>query len=219
MSMTMTAPRISFALDAERYLGTGADSTHPWGSKNDETHCPLFVKACEREMPMRPLWFLDLGCAGGGLVEDFLDYGHVALGLEGSDWPLRNGRKAWQRYPHSFFCCDITGEFRITDNASQPAVFDVVSAWEVLEHLPEEALSQFFKNVRSHMRGLPLFTGSISLKPDVVEGVTYHVTVKPEEWWRETFAKNGFEWIDSPFAANEQARTDAGGVHFCARRK
>ena len=48
--------------------------------------------------PGRFIKVLDLGCAGGGMVHDFLDGGHVAVGLEGSDYCLKN-----QKFENPYF--------------------------------------------------------------------------------------------------------------------
>ena len=61
------------------------DHKHPRGTRNDNTRHPRFVRKCETVFG-RKIRALDLGCAGGGLVLDFLLAGHSAVGLEGSDY-------------------------------------------------------------------------------------------------------------------------------------
>ena len=45
------------------------------------------------------LRFLDLGCAGGGLVRSYLEDGYFAMGLEGSDSSKRKRSGEWDTIP------------------------------------------------------------------------------------------------------------------------
>ncbi|MGB1548571.1 MAG: hypothetical protein ACPHIA_08600, partial [Alphaproteobacteria bacterium] len=56
------------------------DHLHPRGTMNDNTRHPRFVTAL-REWLGDDLSYLDLGCAGGGLVFDFLINGFEAYGI------------------------------------------------------------------------------------------------------------------------------------------
>lgn len=106
------------------------------GTRNDNTRCPRFVRKCE-DIFGHKIRALDLGCAGGGLVLDFLLAGHSSVGLEGSDYSLKWQRAEWRFLRDRLFTCDITEPYSIIDNsAGKPAQFDLISAWEVLEHLP-----------------------------------------------------------------------------------
>ena len=42
--------------------------------------------------------FLDLGCSGGQLVIDYIDRGHLGIGLEGSNYSVINKRANWPKY-------------------------------------------------------------------------------------------------------------------------
>lgn len=184
------------------------DHQHPWGSYRDDTTCPAFLQACQREFP-HLLRYLDLGCAGGGLVREFLDAGHFAIGIDGSDTPRKLGR--WDKYPDNFVTADISRIFALGRK------FDVISAWEVMEHMFLERLSVLFANIRNHLAQGGIFVCSISLRPDVVNGIVYHQTVMPKEWWLEQFAVNGMEIVESPFGHHEYARTDPCSFHVAAR--
>jgi SAM-dependent methyltransferase len=138
---------------------------------------------------------LDLGCAGGGLVRSIIDDGHFAVGLEGSDYPMLNQTGEWGTIPLHLFTCDITKPFRLTDrSAGDPILFDAVTAWEVMEHIPEHDLPGLFENIERHLMpgGCLLFSIATFLDWDQRTGTIWHNTVKPREWWYERFAMLGF---------------------------
>ncbi len=73
----------------------------------------------------------------------------------------------------------------------------MVTAWEFLEHIPEERLPTVVENVRRHLHPTEgLFIASIHLRPCSVEGIEYHATVRPEWWWRSLFLDHGFYPLD-----------------------
>lgn len=182
------------------------DHRHPRGSANDNTRSPRFVAACERLFE-RQVSHLDLGCAGGGLVRDFLIRGHRSMGLEGSDFSLLEQRAEWRLLGDRLRTCDITEPFALSDGDS-PATFDVISAWEVLEHLPEARLPQFFENVRAHLAPGGVFVASIALFEDAdpETGAVWHVTLKEPDWWTQRIRAAGMELIPTPFAPRDYVR-------------
>lgn len=163
------------------------DHLQPNGAIHDNSTDTAFIELVERHFG-RPLTTLDIGCAGGLLVHDFLLRGHHALGLEGSDAPKVEQRGEWPKIPHNLFTCDCSRPFQILfDDA--PASFDVITAWEVLEHIPEERLPTFLVNVRSHLAPDGLFLASIPWGADP----PWHVTLKERPWWDALFSAHGFE--------------------------
>ena len=184
------------------------DHKHPRGTRNDNTRHPRFVRKCE-EIFGRKVRALDLGCAGGGLVFDFLLRGHEAIGLEGSDYSLRNQRAEWRLLSQHLLTCDITQPFELRErNGGGMARFDVICAWEVLEHLPEELLPQFFANVSAHLSKDGLFAASIATSEDFDEetGAIYHVTIKPRDWWEQKYREGGLEPVSGLFEVKDFPR-------------
>ncbi len=90
------------------------DHLVPWGTQLDNTRWPRFVRACEALVGRGPLRMMDLGCAGGGLVLDFLLAGHSAVGIEGSDFSVVRQRAEWRTIPFNLFTADITKPFTIS---------------------------------------------------------------------------------------------------------
>lgn len=194
------------------------DHLFPLGAINDNTSCPAFLKACERIMPAELLLYLDLGCAGGQLVREFIEAGNVAFGVDGAAAAMREN---WAKYPDHYFGADISHAFTIESPIGPPGMpicFDVISAWEVPEHIPEERLPQFFQNVRTHLKETGLFVSTISTVACEVNGHVYHRTIHDLNWWRRSFLNNGLIPILSPFSDHEYARHDTGSYPLVARK-
>lgn len=184
-----------------------ADHTHPRGTATDNSRHPRFVAACERHF-QRALKALDLGCGGGGLVRDFLIRGHAAMGLEGSDYSEKSQRAEWRVLGGRLRTCDILEPFRISDSQGQSIEFDVITAWEVLEHLPREKLPTFFENVRTHLGRDGLFVASVAQfeDKDPLTGVAWHVTLEARSWWEDMMRRSGLTPIMSPFDVSDYVR-------------
>lgn len=190
------------------------DYLYPRGTANDNTRYPRFIKKCESILRQdRGLSFLDLGCSGGGMVLDAIIRGHLGIGLEGSDWSLVQQRAEWRLLRENLFTCDITKPFLLVDKEKgEVKQFDVITAWEVLEHIKEEDLKQMFINIKKHLSENGIFVGSISSWNDIdaETGINWHVTVQPKEWWLEKLHKWGFEEIDGEMQKEDLAR---GGIN------
>ncbi len=211
------------------------DTKFPRGCKNDNSIAPRFNrKLYQLFKGAKPLRVLDLGCAGGGFVRSLLDDGHFGVGLEGSDYPLINQTGEWSTISNHLFTCDVTKPFRLADrDTDQPLLFDAITAWEVMEHIPDEALPRLIENLDGHLApgGLLLFSIATFLDWDYQTGVVWHVTVKPRTWWEDRFADLGFEVEDEhPFGKDDWLRgsgqcrgdwheDDGLGFHIALRRK
>lgn len=167
------------------------DHKVPSGTANDNTHQRSFVRQTERIFG-RKVNHADLGCSGGGLVKDFVDYGHNSIGIEGSDYSQKIKRAEWGTIPDRLFTADITKPFQIVDDEDNPVQCDIITAWEVMEHIQREDLPALFENLRNNLVDGGLFVASVATFPD--EG--YHVTLEEEPWWLEQFAAGGFVPVD-----------------------
>ena len=145
---------------------------------------------------------LDLGTGAAGLVFEFAANGVLAVGIDGSDFCRRNRIGYWPLLPNNLLTCDITKPFSFsTLPESDAAKFDLITMWEVLEHLHEHDLPELFRNIESNLSDQGFFVGSISLvEYSDASGSPYHVTLKPRDWWHEQFASHGLEMLDThPF--------------------
>ncbi len=164
---------------------------------------------------IKNLQCLDLGCAGGGFVHSFIRDGHTALGLEGSDISKRLGTGEWGVIPHHLFTCDITKPFTIQSVDGQTADFHCITAWEVLEHIPERELDTLIENIVRHLKPDGIFVGSVNFLPDgdPLTGAVYHVTLHDKEWWLEKFHIHNLVPVEAhPFIKQDYVRGHGQGL-------
>jgi cyclopropane fatty-acyl-phospholipid synthase-like methyltransferase len=163
------------------------DHIEPKGARSDNTKNGVYVRNLIRRFG-EDMKYMDLGCAGGGFVAQFHFNNVFAVGIDGSDYGLKNQTGEWANIPDYLFTADITKPFQIVDDQRYLIQFDVISAFDVLEHIYEADLPQLLKNVNNHMRQGGLFLAGIATFPD--EG--YHVTLKEEAWWDNLLSDHGF---------------------------
>lgn len=173
------------------------DHTQPRGaaldnSRNRRFNWKLYALHPSLDRPMR---VLDLGCSGGGFVRDCLYDGRLAVGIEGSDYAANWGRAEWPLLEGKYlFTADIARPFEVVNadrRAGERVLFDVVTLWEVLEHIKERDLPALFQNIRSHLMPGGLVIASISSEP-----LVHHQTVQDLSWWTAAFRAQGLQPID-----------------------
>src|SRR4051812_44420184 len=129
--------------------------------------------------------FLDLGCSGGQLVKDFSDLNWLAVGLEGSDYSLKHKRAHWRKMAgKNLFTCDITKPFHLTLD-QQDLKFDLLTAWEVVEHIHPNDLGQLFDNIRTNLAEGGYFIAPTASGPSILDGIELHQTRMTNEQWRK----------------------------------
>lgn len=172
------------------------DQIHPWGTLRDNSRNRRFNrKIYSLYSNKRQLRVLDLGCSGGGFVKDCIEDGHFAVGLEGSDWSKKMRRAEWATIPDFLFTCDITCDFEFfleADGEKIPLRFDVVTSWDVMEHIREDRISHVARNVKKHLLPEGIWVLSIDPYEDIVDGVNMHSTMQGKDWWIDKFLKLGF---------------------------
>lgn len=183
--VTTEHPFATWSPDFIRPLGSRTDSTvqHAW---NDRLYDLILAEDVR---------LMDLGCAGGGTVLSVINDGGTAIGIDGSDYGITHGQGEWPTIPGNLFNADITRNFTVTENG-RPATFNVVTLWEVLEHIPEELLPVVMGNVARHLYPDGIVVASISQQSDCHSHVEYHVCVHPRAWWREKMSMLGWDVRD-----------------------
>lgn len=171
------------------------DHLMPWGTARDNSQNLRFNRRLSKWLGRRDLKVLDLGCSGGGFIKSILDQGGLGVGIEGSDFSEKNRRAEWATIPNHLFTADITETFTVY-KGDEVLKFDVVTAWEVLEHITEEKLAVVLANVSRHLANGGIFLGSVSPNEEIIEGVTLHQTVQPMHWWVNKMSALGFEHHD-----------------------
>ena len=177
------------------------DHIMPWGTRRDNSRNPRFNQKLYRLYPRQDdfLKVLDLGCSGGGFVRDCLNDGCLAVGLEGSDFSKKTRRAEWATIPGYLFTCDITEEFEVLqedEKGIRRIQFDVVTAWEVIEHIAEDDLPRVAENVIKHLQPAGLWIMSVSPNEEILSGIRLHQTVQAKPWWVEKFRSLGLEHIE-----------------------
>lgn len=163
------------------------DHLEPKGAANDNTKNENYVKEVI-ELFKGKVSYCDLGCSGGGFVAQFLEQGQVAVGVEGSDYSLKNKRAEWATWPYNLFTADITKPWHFEDESGSKFKFDVISAYDVMEHIKTEDLDSVIQGIKQNLTPGGLFLASIATFQD--EG--YHHTLEEKPWWDKLFAKHGF---------------------------
>ena len=167
------------------------DHLHPWGTAHDNSTNHRFNEKVFKLFGQRPLTALDLGCSGGGYVKSMLDDGHEAVGIEGSDFSYRRKRAEWRTIPDHLFTADVTEPFEVLRDG-RLMTFDLITSWELIEHLPEARLAAFCQNILNHLDKGGLVIASIS----PVQDRGLHQTLKPRQWWLDFF--RGHQLQDNP---------------------
>ncbi len=199
-------PNIKIVLKAEREVAyTSADNIMPWGTRRDNSKNRRFNEKLYLLYNIQNNWIkiLDMGCSGGGFVRDCLNDGCLAVGLEGGDWSKNSKRAEWATIPDYLFTCDVTGDFDLflkKDGQYERLQFDVVTSWELIEHIAENDLAKLAANVKNHLLPSGLWIMSVSPNEEIIRGIRLHRTVKPKAWWINKFEELGFvhlnEYVD-----------------------
>lgn len=190
------------------------DHTHPNGIWHDNRVNFNYVTEIEEYFNFQQIAYLDLGCAGGALVCELLKRGHTAVGLDGSDHCITadakliekfrtppQGYDNWKKlYGVNLFTCDVSKEYNIYQDDTL-LQFDIISAWDVMEHFNPEAIDTVSKQIHKHLKPGGIFVASINQSPcghqddDTVE---YHKSLFTKEEW-EYQLNIHFTQIQYPF--------------------
>ena len=166
------------------------DHIVPKGTANDNTQGMAFVQRVKELAGDQKIKVADLGCSGGALVKNFINEGIEAIGIEGSDYSQKNARAEWATIPDNLFTADITKPFFIVDG-TEIGQCDIITAWDVLEHIHENDLGVLISNIRNNLKNNGLFVASVATFADE----HYHVTLKEKDWWLDLFKK--YRMIDA----------------------
>lgn len=163
------------------------DHIKPKGTKRDNFRGFYFEDTLTKFMTENSFESItDQGCSSGAFISYMHDCGWLALGLEGSDYSQKTKRGDWGRLNGiCLFTCDITKKFEIKFKEKN-FKFDILTAFEVLEHIKNEDLDPVFENFKNitHKNSIFFFPIGISDSP-------YHVNLlETENQWLEYFKKH-----------------------------
>lgn len=168
------------------------DHITPWGTARDNSSNKRFNQKLYRLYSFLNRFpkILDLGCSGGGFVKTCLDDGCLAVGIEGSDHSKEHLRAEWPILQDRFlFTADITRKFEVMLHQKK-LLFDVITIWEVMEHLPKDRLSVVCQNIHTHLEEHGLVVMSIASTEEQIWGNALHLTVQEKEKWIQLFEQN-----------------------------
>jgi len=129
-SLVYLNPRINPAIILESY-SSAVDKTFV---KQNQTRIRTFHKELKQIIRQfgiktdKQKRVLDIGCAGGAFLKAAHDLGFSVVGIEPSSWLCEYGRNNYGLDLRS-------GE--LSDYDFDPASFDIVFLWDVIEHLPQ----------------------------------------------------------------------------------
>ena len=174
------------------------DHKYPFGVKENNNHSQGFTDKLHELYP-RPLSLLDLGTAGGHNIWQHNLQGDNAVGLEGSDYRKVRGLPEWN-IESNLFTCDVTKSFQLQDNIDgewKDSLLDVITAWELIEHIHKNDLEQFYTNVREKLKPNGAFIVSICVFDDEKATKTRGVEWGPSDEFPDGNMKSG-PWRDQP---------------------
>ncbi len=190
------------------------DHINPDSTTEGVSRPTFFVQNCISVLGQK-IKCLDVGSGAAGLVFEYAMNQVLAVGVDGSDFCRLNRIGYWPLLPNNLFTCDITRPFSFLSRDDQTMIdYDVVTMWEVLEHIAEDDLPTLFSNVNRHLGSNSYFIGSISLVEYADSlGNPYHLTLRPRTWWKAKFKENGLVMLDKhPF--NEKFFCRGNGQRF-----
>lgn len=167
------------------------------------------------------LRMMDLGCAGGQTVADFMTLCWQGVGLEGSDFSLKHRRANWAQLANiNLFTCDITKPYQVK-LGGQPARFHLITAWEVMEHIATPDLPQVFDNIVKHLEPGGCFIASTTETSDIHEGLELHQTQWTNAQWRAWVEKRytDLEYVDMGLKIYQYVRYNFLHPSFLLYRK
>ena len=182
------------------------DYIKPLGAKQDNHSNENYLKEIDGLTGNRPYAYMDLGCAGGKAVIDIYNKGNIACGLEGSDLTKMisnssNGvADSWIAYMDvCLFKADITKPFTVVDEDGELQLFDIITAWDVLEHPKPNDVPNVIDNIIKHLKLDGVFVALVN----TVRG-SHHQCVRPKDWWLRVFRESGL--IDVGFSMDTSPR-------------
>lgn len=225
---------MTFRVETKKRIAIDSpDHLCPVGCVNDNFSSPGLIDEVIQYFGGRKITALDLGCAGGQFVVDFINRGQDAIGLDGSSHVLLgSGKENWEKYFNTnLFLCDLTEEYQLYEN-DVPLEVDYIHSEEVFEHIHPDKLDIFLQQIRKHLKDDGICSFGISLVDDirVVGKTTYtlHQSVFPSEWWKNKLIENGFEIVEGGlndsnhfgYIFNHRVRVEAGesSCYVCCKK-
>lgn len=131
---------------------------------------------------------LDIGCGVGHRVLTLNELGVDAYGCDISQWAVDNSHK---KVSYKIIQLDISKES--WENGS----FDLVIAYDILEHLTEQELETALKNIKESTNKHILFSIPFLGDPNLEADKTHKIK-ESREWWEYRIKQAGFKILETP---------------------
>lgn len=148
--------------------------------KNYKYDTRFIQRAYDIDKYLQPRKVLEVGCALGYLVRAMRVLGIEAFGYDVSDYAIKNADPL------------VKEHVRVSDGITIPFhdYFDLVVAFDVLEHIPEPEVYQVLYQISQITDAVFLCQPNFF---DPWDRDQTHVTLYPKEWWADQFASHGFK--------------------------
>ena len=127
-----------------------------------------------------PAKTLDVGCAKGFIVKALYDRGVDAYGIDASEYAV-------SKVPE-----EVNGRVKLglaSDLIYNNNEFDLVTIFDVLEHIPEELADQTCAELLRVSSNWVLVYVVTRHEPDDIDPT--HINIKPRGWWKAKFVELG----------------------------
>lgn len=131
---------------------------------------------------------LCIGCGVGHRVKVFETFGVESSGFDISNWAIKNT-------PYNNIAVWTDDILQLTVGTEQG--YDLVTAYDILEHLEEKDLDKALQNIKSLSKRYILFSIPFEGDPNLHNDPT-HKIFRPKQWWIEQFEKNGIKITGPP---------------------
>jgi 2-polyprenyl-3-methyl-5-hydroxy-6-metoxy-1,4-benzoquinol methylase len=188
------------------------DHIKPHGALNTAHNGEEFFIKLKEEFPGLHK-VLDIGTGPGVFVTNGLSHGYDIYGIDGTDAVERFND--WvELKDHRLFHTDLQVPFTLVENGAL-VTFDLITAWDVMEHMTEEKINIVLCNIRSHLKIGGYLMATIEYSN--LNNELYHHICYDRPWWEDKFDEFGFENLGFKEVV-QKTRGNPEHQCFCLRR-
>jgi len=129
-----------------------------------------------------PVTALDIGCAKGFLVEELRKSGVESFGIDISEYVLSQVSKDIKMYVKQADIRKLPNEWK--------GMFDFVSIFHTLEHIPEQHLLNVIKEISKISKDVICIEVPISTRG--IDNDITHMVIREFDYWKDLIEKEGF---------------------------
>lgn len=138
---------------------------------------------------------LEVGCGFGHRVRALRNLGVGANGFDISMWAIKNTPYENELPKHALWQGNLLDEQ--LDKGGTLCEYDLVIAYDVLEHIEEKDLDTAIQNIRGWTNRWVLLSIPFEGDPNLYRDHTHRI-FRPRDWWVEQLAKHGLAVVPTP---------------------